>query len=559
MKTKRLLSLLLVLILLAALFSGCGSSASDSSEEETETADSTSGETEAPEDADTEDTTGLPEDYPLLCDDGSITLTVFTADNTLLAGLMETYSDLYWWQELSERTGVSFDWNMAASASAEEQFNLLIAADDLPNLVCTGNYYSDGISSAVEDEIFVDLSGYLADYAPDYLEVISQEDVYPAVTDENGSIIFFYEIGFEEYAPNSGVFLRGDLLEEQGLDVPVTYEEYEEMLLALKTAYDIEAPVYFEFESFSGSTDFGKWLSSGQYVQMSFSLDADGNCIYGPIEDGYREYLSIINRWYEEGLLYSDFYSITDSLNNMLEYFDTGKSIMFSNYCEWMGMISLDDEDGYLVPGYLPRVNEDDELHLTDGIDKKVQTGTGYGIGPNSTEEEIQTICMLMNWFYTEEGALFANYGVEGVTFEYDEDGNPWYTELITDNPDGLSLTQALFTYIGYKIPAHADYAKYNIVASTTYAEFVELWSSSVDNAWDMPQVSLTAEEQEDYSAVSTDVTTYLDETIVKFITGDMDVDDDSVWQEYLDTLDALGVNTMIEIYSAALERYNSR
>ena len=49
------------------------------------------------------------------------------------------------------------------------------------------------------------------------------------------------------------------------------------------------------------------------------------------------------------------------------------------------------------------------------------------------------------------------------------------------------------------------------------------------------------------------------DEAIDKFIIGAWDVNDDAVWEEYVETMKSLGVDTMIEIYTAALERYNTR
>lgn len=49
------------------------------------------------------------------------------------------------------------------------------------------------------------------------------------------------------------------------------------------------------------------------------------------------------------------------------------------------------------------------------------------------------------------------------------------------------------------------------------------------------------------------------DEAIDKFIIGAWDVNDDAVWEEYVETMKSLGVDTMIEIYTAALERYNAR
>ena len=491
----------------------------------------------------------LPENYPMIAEEG-MTLTAFQSSNPNLTDLINDYGDLPFWQEVATRTGISFEWQMASWASVEEQFNLLIAANDMPHLCLTANYYYDGITTAVDQEIFVNLADYMDEYAPDYKKVVERDYVYPATHDEDGNIIAFYQIAEEEFTPNNGVLLRGDLLEEQGLELPVTYDEYEEVLLTLKNAYDIPSPIFHY-------TDNSKWLSAGMGVMLGFSLDENGEAVYGPIQDAYRDYLSIANRWFEEGLIYKDFYVIPSgqNINYLIEKMSTGESVATFAYCEFANMIAL-DEGQYLVAGVIPRDDPEEQVHLTDGVDSAVALSRAYAIGPNSSEEEIQALCMMMNYFYTEEGALLCNYGVEGVAFEYQEDGTPWYTDMIINNPDGLTMTQALCFYVGYMVPCDCDYTVYNIASLTTWADFVDEWSMA-DNAWKFPDVTLTAEEQEEYAAASADVDTYMDEVLIKFIIGDLDIDDDAVWEDYLSKMEGLGVNTMIEIYEAALDRYN--
>lgn len=562
---KKIFALLLALCMVFSLMAGCGSTAEEpaaSSEAVTEEVASAPVEevqeevpAEVPE---TEESVApeppvenkLPESYPLISEEG-MTMTAFQSTNPNLADLINNYGDLPWWQEVAARTGISFEWTMASFASVEEQFNLLIAADDMPNLCLTANYYSDGITSAVDNEIFVNLADYLDEYAPDYKAIVEREDVYPATHDQDGNIIAFYQIAEKEFTPNNGVLLRGDLLEEQGLELPVTYDEYEDVLKTLKEAYDIQSPIYHY-------PDNSKWLSAGMGVMTGFSLNENGEAVYGPIEDGYREYLKIANRWFEEGLIYKDFYAIPDGQNipYLVEKMSTGESIATFAYCEFANMIAL-EENQYFVAGVIPRDDPDEQVHLTDGVDSKIGLAKAFAIGPNSSEEEVQALCMMMNYFYTEEGALLANYGVEGVAFEYREDGTPWYTEMITNNPDGLTMTQALCFYVGYMVPCDCDYTVYNIASLTTWVDFVDAWSKA-DNAWRFPDVTLTAEEQEDYAAASADVDTYLDETLIKFVIGELDVNDDAVWQDYLESLSSLGVDTMIEIYTAALDRYNN-
>ena len=76
------------------------------------------------------------------------------------------------------------------------------------------------------------------------------------------------------------------------------------------------------------------------------------------------------------------------------------ESIATFVYCEFAGMIQL-NEGQELVAGYVPRDNQDDMVHLTDGVDRVANTGRAFAIGPNSSEEEIQALCMMMNYLVT--------------------------------------------------------------------------------------------------------------------------------------------------------------
>ena len=574
---KRLIVILIAAAMCLCLFAGCGNtagtsaaadSAPASAASDTETAAAPENGTEAAteeaaastaeetadsnveEPAEAEiDTSFLPEDYPMISD-GSMTLSMFQSLNPMMGLDVDEYGDLPFWQEVSKRTGITIDWRMVSFAAAQEQLYLLIAANDLPNINSLSYYYSDGITTAVEDEIFVNLADYIEQYAPHYYQIIQRKDVHPVVCDPDGNIICFYEISDKAYPPNNGVLFRGDWLEEQGLEAPVTYDEYEDVLTKLKNAYDIEAPI---FEEGVG----GLWLSAGLGVKKDASLDPDGKVIYGPVQEAYREYLQIMNKWYSEGLIYKDFYAedTGNMISDMVGFMGAGRSAVAYGYCEFAGMIDITDPNGYLAPGHIPRTEKDEQVHLTEGIDNLVGQTSGYALGPNSTEEEIQAACMMLNYFFTEEGALLANFGVEGQSFEYDENGEPWYTDLILNNPDGLSQTTALVYYTGYMVPAHGDLIKYNISTVTTWADFVEVWASA-DNAYALPNLSMTADEQSRYSTAANDVETYMDETLAKFVIGDLDINDDAVWEEYLSNMDSLGAGEIAEIYQAAYDRY---
>ena len=59
--------------------------------------------------------------------------------------------------------------------------------------------------------------------------------------------------------------------------------------------------------------------------------------------------------------------------------------------------------------------------------------------------------------FYSDEGARLFFMGVEGITYTTLEDGSVDYTDLIYNNPNGMSFTEAVSTYVPYR---NGDYPR---------------------------------------------------------------------------------------------------
>ncbi len=65
-----------------------------------------------------------------------------------------------------------------------------------------------------------------------------------------------------------------------------------------------------------------------------------------------------------------------------------------------------------------------------------------------------------------------------------------------------------------------------------------------------------TAEEGTQFASKYTDIETYVQECNVKFIMGQMSLDD---YDSYRDTLKSMGIEDCIALKQAALDRYNAR
>jgi putative aldouronate transport system substrate-binding protein len=86
--------------------------------------------------------------------------------------------------------------------------------------------------------------------------------------------------------------------------------------------------------------------------------------------------------------------------------------------------------------------------------------------------------------------------------------------------------------------------------------EASNLWTT-YDADYVLPTISLTADESYEASSSKADIETYVSEYTLKCIIGEYDVD--ATWEEYLSKLDAMGVQKVVSVYQAALDRYMSK
>ena len=105
-----------------------------------------------------------------ISEDGAELTMLTTAVNLMgdLANLgINNYNDFEYMQKLEELTGVHVETTEVNFFTASEQYNVILAAGDYPDLIKNlGSYYSTGLSGALSDDIILDLTDDLSEYAP---------------------------------------------------------------------------------------------------------------------------------------------------------------------------------------------------------------------------------------------------------------------------------------------------------------------------------------------------------------------------------------------------------
>jgi putative aldouronate transport system substrate-binding protein len=167
---------------------------------------------------------------------------------------------------------------------------------------------------------------------------------------------------------------------------------------------------------------------------------------------------------------------------------------------------------------------------------------------------------------YSDEGHLLFNFGIEGESYTWVTDYSgfegtefPRYTELMWNNPDGKTLAQmgGLYTRAFYAGPIVQDRRYiYQYAHRPAQREAIQLWAQTEADNHKLPLITATPDESEELAAIMSEVNTYRDEMVVRFITGQESLDN---FDQFLAQLERMGIERAIEIRQAGLDRYLAR
>lgn len=460
---------------------------------------------------------------------------------------------------INEATNVYIDFNAVAGGFVEqESFNLMIAGGDYTDIIGVMNYYgsssgasagSAGHEKAIEDGIIIDLYDDLKEYAPNYWNILTSDDnAYMTMRTQSGYMGCIAQLLKKAGTENQGMIVRKDWLEASGVGSLDTMDQYEQYLTYCKDNYGAYA--YLQYEGLD--TD---WGSAFNITPGAFNV-VDGKVVHSFTTDAFKDYLTKMNDWYKKGLFNDDFYNDTDittvrtDMANDLRSFVDGSAEGMSNIFD----MNPENASMELKATAYPKADGVDEIHV--GFESKLIKNSDTWAISTACDDPIPLL-KLVNWLYSEEGQQMYNWGEEGVAFEYDENGQPQWTDLVVNNPDGLNFMFASYLYAtgvgSVYFPGVYDMEKGFYSYNDDQLEAVDTLASLTDGANNMPAyVSLDNAEQDRYNSVATDLDTYANGMILKFILGDEPM---SNYQAFLDTCMDMGLQQMTDIYQGAYDR----
>lgn len=581
---KKLLAMLLALGMLTGLMAGCGgtesiaSSAASASEpaqsaeappaqEASAPAPVPAEEASAPESsaAEADTPTSWPAnplgnvDLPLT--EEPVTVTMWMGVNPNVLKITEDIgNDCALWNELASRTGVNLEFTVVNPDTESEKFNLMVASNDLSDIISNATtLYTNGGEAAIADEILIDHLPYLTEeLTPQICKLMeAYPDAVPEALTESGWLAGMPQLSMQtETTQTFGPMIRKDWLDELGLDAPETYDELHDVLKAFKEKKGADAPLLLNY----AATGINNGLVEG-YGIFGLVADAamsepyyqvDDTVMYGPIQPEFKDYLTMIHDWYQEGLIWQDFMSYTDFQNPPTDVILADRAGVF--YAEVTYMATLEDASN--TEGFELAAIPDFVQKSGDTIPFKEERAYAAST-PWSISTQCQCPELLMQWcnyMYTDEGALLCNYGIEGESFEYDENHVPVFTDLVLNNPD-MSTTVALFMYCLDRGPFYRDETREQSGYTQAQKEASSIWQSNMSVGRGIGSTALNTEESNEVNQFYGDIKTYIEQSVLEFVIGNRDLTE---FDEFVSHIEGMGIDEVTACYQAAYERYLS-
>lgn len=448
---------------------------------------------------------------------------------------------LWLWDTYEEMTNVKMNWNQIANESGAEQRNLAIVSGDLPDIFYTAGFQGSEIYRYGQQGVIMPLNDLIENHAPNLMALFEK---YPglreSITFPDGNIYAVPRLFDPEFLSlRIGPFpwVLKSVKETVGSELPTNVDELYDFLVKIKESDADVIPMgavnLNHIENYlAGSFEVMKNGNANGPIQ----INEDGNVEFYATSDNYKALLEYMNKLYSEGLIDQNVFSIQWG-----QYVANKEDKAYGVHLFWGPGLAKADEFGEEYEVMLP-------VEGPTGVsDYVVLSPIVADIGSyilTSDNENPEIAIEWIDYFYGDEGSELYFLGKEGETYSITDEG-PRYVPEVEENIKGY------FSWLGNGLAivrqdafVGGENSKVTKAAAAAYEEYVK------DNV--LSGFSYTQEENDFLLSNGVDIEKYYKEMRDGFISGNVSFDR---WDEYVKTLESMGLEKYIEIKQAGYDR----
>lgn len=462
--------------------------------------------------------------------------------------------------DLAKEADIDIEWQIYYSNDFGEQKALLFASDDLPDAFFGSCGLGD--SDIVQNkEKLLELTDLINEETMPNLMKIFEEDstMRMACTDRNEQIYSLpKKIPFRPKL-NSQNYINKEWLDNLNLEMPTNYDELKEVLIAFKEQdADGDGDPNNEIPISGYKPGYGSvLLDSFDLIERGdehMSLDANNKVVFVPTQDHYKEAVKYLRELWELGVMDEEYFTQEGSMYTAKLQKEGGSQIgIFSGWTadSWAGpntkqfvqMPTLESPWG---------TKNAQSIASTEYSDKELILNINC---PNP-----EKVLRWADLFYDDLVSLQTFYGSIS-TGQIKDNGDGTY-ELLTPKDNTLDTSAWWYSPRDFGPKYMRKEFEEKVTLPTDQGDGLKLVEDELNAQYaDNPNllhawpgtIKFTDDEINERTALNVDINSYVEAQWAHWITeGGVEEE----WDDYLQQLDAMGLQRLIEIDQGAYDAY---
>ncbi|MEK4473849.1 extracellular solute-binding protein [Paenibacillus sp. FSL R7-0048] len=477
--------------------------------------------------------------------DKPVTLKVLTVR---WVSMGDSFTENQWLKDLEKNTNVKIEWQVMSSNDWSERKSIMLASGTLPDIILGSQTFGD--ADIVNNlSLFRPLDDYIEQNMPNLKAAMEETPEMKKISTFPDGKIYSLPARLPSRPKSSRQpVINKTWLDKLGLKVPDTIDDLYNVLKAFKEQDPNGNGKQDEIPFIELSNDLISPFGIAD-LNNNFMVVKDGNAVYYPISEEYKEGLKWESKLFKDGLLDKEVFTQDETMRSA-KFLNPDAPIVGFSY-QWTpdAMFGKWSDQYVTIP----------PIAGPDG--KRYTVGNPYGMNLERNELLITTSCkypeIAARWadqFYTNEASIQNFWGAIGTVIKKNDNG----TYTLMDPPTGTSADawyweQSLRDFgPKYVNPAFEK----TIFLNPKTGDGLKLQLDKLGSNYTtppFPNVMYTAEEFQELPTLTTDIDSYVNTMRAQFIiSGDID----EQWDDYVKQLRGMGLEKMVKIRTDAFSRY---
>lgn len=460
-------------------------------------------------------------------------------------------------KEIAKQKNVELDLQVVPGADYDQKRSMLFASGELPDVIV--NAWPNNISQYAQNGMLLPVSDYL-DKLPHLKKIITDWDLKSTVEDISEKDGKFYVLPYmnKSLGGTECFGIREDIFEKNNIPEPQTYEELHQAMKKLRAIYPNSlgtGELYLGKKMMSYIAEaFG--TNGGYSLPNCYSYDFDKKEWYfAPTSDKYRELITYMRSMYDDGCLDPEAFTQDGTQYN--------QKVINEQY--FVFPINGPQEAKSLTRKLAANGKADAKVKALyplagpTGIRSvKPSSKNQGGLAINAKLEkrkDLDKVLDFFDWFYySEEGAMLATIGVEGVTYDKKDGKCVLKPEIVTpENPEGTKSLEKDYglSHEGLKSLAPdvlSDDIR-SLLADKDQFAFAQYIKDNKMTTPDDPIIKFSTEQSEKTKLLITTLNDYTGQMMMRFIFGQESTDN---WDNYINECKKKGSDELMKIVNQA-------